>query len=372
VADPKPEVIYKIPEPFLVPAKGTVEYQYFTIDPGFKEDVWIKAAEARPGNRAVTHHLILFFHPPGSDEIQPIEPLFNSIAGFAPGMPPAIYPTGVYRRVPAGSKLVIQAHYTPNGTAQSDQSEFGLVFADAKEVKQEYQVQAVLNFRFLIPPGAKDFRLEATHKVDQDSLLHALTPHMHLRGKSFLYEAIYPDGREEILLDVPRYDFNWQNTYALAEPKLLPEGTQIRCTAVYDNSADNLANPNPRAPVTWGDQTWQEMMVGTLGLTWAEQDLSAGVPEVKRLESGEYEVTFAYRPAGKPEAVYLAGTFNDWKPDELTMEGPDADGRYTRQMQLKPGTYEYKFVVNGTDWKTDPGNPQQMGFYRNSVLRVGE
>jgi peroxiredoxin len=368
----KPDVVYQIPQPFQVPAKGTVEYQYFTIDPGFKEDTWIKAAEARPGTRAVTHHLILFFHPPGSAEIEPIEPLFNSIAGFAPGMPPAVYPDGVYRRVPAGSKLIIQAHYTPNGSPQQDQSEFGLVFADPKEVKQEYQVQAALSWQFVIPPGAKDHRVQATYKFDQDSLLHALTPHMHLRGKSFLYEAVYPDGREEILLDVPRYDFNWQNTYALAEPQPMPSGTVIRCTATFDNSAANLANPNPNAAVRWGDQTWQEMMVGTLGFTLAEQDLTQGPPKLKRLDSGEYEVTFAYRPAGKPEAVYLAGTFNDWKPDELRMDGPDADGRYVRRMQLKPGAYEYKFVIDGSDWKSDPGNPRQMGFYRNSVVQVGE
>src|SRR5262245_47088158 len=140
----QPDVVYAMPQPFEVPAKGTVEYQYFTIDPGWTEDKWIKAAEARPGNRAVTHHLILFFHPPGKEEWEPIEPLFNSIVGFAPGLPPAIYPDGTYRRVPAGSRLIIQAHYTPNGTAQSDRSEVGLIFADLKDVKREMTVGAVL------------------------------------------------------------------------------------------------------------------------------------------------------------------------------------------------------------------------------------
>ncbi|MCU0880290.1 MAG: redoxin domain-containing protein [Pirellulaceae bacterium] len=151
---PQPDVVYKMPAPFAVPAKGVVEYQHFSIDPGFKEDMWVKAAEARPGNRAVTHHLIAFFHPPGSEEWEPLAPLSNSIAGFAPGMPPAIYPEGAYRRIPAGSKIVIQAHYTPNGTAQTDLSEVGLVFAKPAEVKREFSVAAVLNFRFLIPPGA--------------------------------------------------------------------------------------------------------------------------------------------------------------------------------------------------------------------------
>ena len=127
---PQPDVVFKMPEPYAVPAKGTVEYQHFTIDPGWTEDKWIKASECRPGNRAVTHHLILFFHPPGTKKFAPEEPLFNSIAAFAPGLPPSIYPEGVYRLVPAGSKLIIQAHYTPNGTAQTDQSDVGLVFAD--------------------------------------------------------------------------------------------------------------------------------------------------------------------------------------------------------------------------------------------------
>src|SRR6185437_3669155 len=107
----------------------------------------------------------------------------------------------------------------------------------------------------------KDYRLEATHRFDEDTLLYTLQPHMHLRGKSFRFDALYPDGSRETLLDVPRYDFNWQLTYALAEPKLLPEGTRLHCTAVYDNSSDNLVNPDPTAAVMWGDQTWEEMLV---------------------------------------------------------------------------------------------------------------
>ncbi|HEX5103260.1 MAG TPA: hypothetical protein VFV87_05590, partial [Pirellulaceae bacterium] len=367
---PQPDIVYKMPEPFNVPASGTVEYQFFTIDPGFTEDRWIKAAECRPGNRAITHHLILFFQEPGKP-FEPIDALFNSIVGFAPGLPPAIYPEGIYRRIPAGSKLVIQAHYTPNGTPQSDQSEVGIVFADPKEVKKEMLVAAALNFKFLIPPGEANFPLEATDKIGQDSVLYAMTPHMHLRGKSFRFNALYPDGHEEILLDVPRYDFNWQNSYALAEPKFLPEGTQIRCQAVFDNSEDNLANPDPASSVHWGDQTWEEMMVGTMAIGMAEQDLSLGVPKSKKLDSGDYEVTFAYKPPTETEAVYLAGTFNDWKDTGHKMDGPDADGRYTTTLTLKPGSHEYKFVIDGKRWKSDPGNPHTAGYFRNSVLKVG-
>lgn len=369
---PRPDLTYKMPQAFNVPARGTVEYQYFTIDPGWQEDKWIKAAEARPGNRAVTHHLILFFHPPGKEEFEPVEPLFNSIVGFAPGLPPAIYPDGVYRRIPAGSKLIIQAHYTPNGTAQSDQSEFGLVFAQPHEVKREMTVGAAFNFQFLIPPGAKSHPLNALFKLEQDSLLYALTPHMHLRGKSFRFTAHYPDGRDEILLDVPRYDFNWQNSYGLVQPLPLPAGTEIRCAATFDNSAENLANPNPSAPVLWGDQTWQEMMVGTWGIAQAEQDFSLGLPRASKLPGGDYDVTFRYKPQGKVEAVYLAGTFNEWKPTGLAMSGPDADGFYSVTQKLPAGTHEYKFVLDGKNWRTDPGNPRQVGFYKNSQIKLGD
>ncbi len=267
---------------------------------------------------------------------------------------------------------MIQAHYTPNGRAQQDQSEVGLVFADPKTVKKEFTVAAVLNFRFLIPPGAANHQIEGTHRFDADMLLYALTPHMHLRGKAFRFEAKYPDGREEILLDVPRYDFNWQNTYALAEPKRMPQGTEIHCTAVYDNSEENLANPNPKMPVMWGDQTWQEMMVGTMGVCLADQDLSLGLPVAKRTDTGEYNVTFTYKPSGKADAVYLAGGFNEWNATGRRMDGPDADGRYTTTITLPAGDHEYKFVVNGDQWRSDPGNPHQVGFYRNSQLRLGD
>ena len=369
---PQPDVVYRIPRPFDVPAKGVVEYQHFTIDPGFTEDKWVKAAELRPGNRAVTHHLIAFFHPPGSDKFEPIEPLYNSIAGFAPGLPPSIYPEGIYRRIPAGSKIIIQAHYTPNGTAQIDQSEVGIVFADPKTVKREMTVAAALNWAFRIPAGANDYHVEASQKFQQDTLLWALTPHMHLRGKSFRFTANYPDGRQEILLDVPRYDFNWQNTYGLVEPKRLPAGTVIQCSAAFDNSADNLANPNPKAAVMWGDQTWQEMMVGSLAVSLADQDLSLGLPLMKRLDDGQYEVTFKYKPADKAEAIYLTGSFNDWQPTALKMDGPDADGRDAAQLKLKPGSHEYKFVLDGKEWCSDPGNPTQVTYLKNSQLKVGD
>lgn len=258
----EPDLVIKVtPQPFRVPATGEVRYQYFSVDPHFTEDRWIAAAELRPGNRAVVHHILAFARqgPFDADEAG----VEGFLVGYVPGLRVEPLPSGMAKRVPAGSKLVFQLHYTPIGTEQEDQSELGLIFADPKEITHEVITTSVYQRKLRIPPGAAAHRAEATGApLPYDALLLCLMPHMHLRGKSFLYEAIYPDGTREILLDVPRYDFNWQTAYRLAEPKLLPSGTKIHCVACYDNSAKNLNNPDPTRLVTWGAQTWDEMMIG--------------------------------------------------------------------------------------------------------------
>jgi peroxiredoxin len=259
---PKPDVVLTMPQTFKVPAKGVVEYQYFELEQTFDEDKWVQAAEARPGNRAVVHHLNLFFVPPGGRERKEEAVLYHTLAASAPGMPAWRFAEGTAKRVPAGSKLIFQVHYTPNGVEQEDQSCAGLVFVDPKSVRSELSTGAVLNFRFALPPGASDVKIEGSHRFESPVRLMALAPHMHLRGKSFRFEALFPDGGRETLLDVPRYDFNWQNWYFLAEPKPMPPGTELLCTAHFDNSAENLVNPDPAALVTWGEQTYDEMMVG--------------------------------------------------------------------------------------------------------------
>lgn len=368
----KPDVTFSMPAPFTVPAKGTVEYQHFITDITFDEDKWIQAAEVRPGNRSVVHHLVLYYVPPGDGPQKAEAVLFNSLAAYSPGMPASDFRLGHAKRVPKGSKLIIQCHYTPNGTEQTDQSIGGIVFADPSTVKAELRTAVVMNFKFNIPPGATDHRVEADHRFGQNTYLYSLLPHMHLRGKSFRFEAIYPDGRRETLLDVPRYDFNWQNSYVLAQPKLMPEGTVIHGTATFDNSADNLMNPDPTVGVHWGDQTWEEMMVGTFETTRSDQDLLLGGPQVTHIGDDDYRVTFRYRPDVKGEAVYLAGSFNDWQPTAHKMDGPDAEGRYHTTLNLQRGTYEYKYVIDGVKWRGDPGNPAQAGLYNNSVLVVGD
>jgi peroxiredoxin len=262
----EPDVIYKMPSVFHVPPKGNVPYHYVVVDPDVKEDIWVKQAEVRPSNHSVVHHALAFFIP-ADREFEPGDPLFNSIGTYAPGMPPATWPQGYARFVPKGSKLVFQMHYTPNGSIQTDQTELGVVLADPKTVKKQVRYMIAINTDFRIPAGDGNFHVRAKRRFDHDVILHALVPHMHLRGKAFRFTANYPDGKKEILLDVPRYDFNWQNSYALAEAKRLPAGTVVKCDGYFDNSEENLVNPDPTQEVHWGDQTWDEMMIGTMVVT---------------------------------------------------------------------------------------------------------
>jgi peroxiredoxin len=287
---PEPDlVIYMADKPINVPAEGEVRYQYFVVDPGFTEDKWIQAAQCQPGNRAVVHHIIVGIQPPGGKRRSTGGELDSDwLTATAPGARPLILAPGMAKRVPAGAKLIFQMHYTPNGTAQSDRSSVGLVFADPKTVRKEVGTWKASTNRFTIPPHAENHRVEAWHTFGEDSLLLAMFPHMHLRGKSFRYEVTYPDGSTEILLDVPRYDFNWQNSYEYGEPKRLPAGTKLHCIAHFDNSDSNLANPDPTATVKWGDQTWEEMMIGYFDMALADQDLIDRPPQRKQTRTEEF------------------------------------------------------------------------------------
>jgi hypothetical protein len=165
-------------------------------------------------------------------------------------------------------------HYTPNGTAQADLSSVGFKWADPKTVKKEVAVQNAGNFTFKIPAGDPNYEVEAEYIFRKDSLLLTVSPHTHVRGKDFRYDLVYPDGTSETVLWVPNYDFGWQTTYTLAEPKQVPRGSKLYCVAHFDNSADNYNNPDPTIEVTWGEQTWEEMMFGWFEMALADQDLT--------------------------------------------------------------------------------------------------
>jgi len=260
----EPDLILDIQtEPYRVPADGVVDYQYFVADPGFTEDKWVKVSQILPGAPAVVHHVLCFVQPPNGERKRLDENGLGFMAAYVPGYRPAIYGEGMAKHVPAGSKLIFQMHYTPIGKEVMDQSKIGLVFAKPEELTHMVQTVSTGSQGLDIPPHAADYQREATmtgYKHDLQVL--SFSPHMHVRGKAFSYEAIYPDGKREMLLDVPRYDFNWQTTYELTEPKVLPPGTRVHVVAHWDNSADNPSNPNPASRVHWGDQTFEEMMIG--------------------------------------------------------------------------------------------------------------
>lgn len=269
----KPDVILTMPDAFAVPAQAPrhgIPYKHFFIDPNFKEDRWITHAEARPGAAAVVHHIVVFILPPGK-QFNKDDPTNQVLCGTAPGDMPLLLPPGMAKKVPAGSKLVMQLHYTPNGTAYQDRSSIALIFAGAGPVK-EVRTVPIFNFAFRIPPGESNYRVESNFQFEKDALILNFMPHMHLRGKDFLYEAIYPDGKKEIVLSVPRFQFHWQSVYRLTKPLALPRGSRMHCVAHFDNSSRNPNNPNPAATVYWGDQTWQEMMIGWLDYAYDRFD----------------------------------------------------------------------------------------------------
>lgn len=288
----KPDMVIEMPHPFAVPASGTVDYQYIVIPTNFKEDRYVQVAEARPGNPALVHHIIAFIRDPGSPwlkDAQPGVPFVpkdhvrtenltpeqrrqrvaregggiggDLLAGYAPGVTPFVMRPGEAKLVKAGSDIVLQMHYTANGTAGTDQSRVGLIFAKEKPTARVLTLAAATN-DFAIPPGDANYEVDAKLKLQHDVTLIDLLPHMHFRGKSFEYRVTYPSGEKETLLAVPKYDFNWQLVYELAKPKVLPAGTLIECTAHFDNSPNNKYNPDPTKTVYFGEQTWEEMMIG--------------------------------------------------------------------------------------------------------------
>jgi hypothetical protein len=253
----KPDAVIDTGTDYAVPAQGTVAYQYFTVATNFTEDKWVESAEVRPDKRAVVHHVIAFLQEPDGRG----SPLANLLVGYAPGEQPMRLNPGTAKLIKAGSKIIFQVHYTPNGTATTDRSYIGLRFA--KEAPKFRAVTAnATNRGFVIPPGDPNYQVKSTWTARQEVTLLGLMPHMHLRGKDFKYTVVYPDGREEVLLDVPKYDFGWQLHYDLKAPINLPEGTRIDCVAHFDNSPNNKFNPDPSKEVKWGDQTWEEMMMG--------------------------------------------------------------------------------------------------------------
>ncbi|NBO91373.1 MAG: hypothetical protein EBV06_03515, partial [Planctomycetia bacterium] len=262
----KPDRVIQMPQSFTVPAEAPKEgipYQKFIVDPGFKEDVWVQNAEARPGAPEVVHHILVFilhpgkFHDPGAPDAV--------LCGMAPGDMPVMLADGYAKKVPAGAKLMFQMHYTPNGKEQADRSSIALRFAKERPKYRVY-TYPVHNVWFRtrlmsIPPGESNFEMVASHTMSKNAQILAFMPHMHLRGKDFRID-ITEGSQKRTLLNVPIYNFNWQSVYRPKQPISVAAGAKITCTAHFDNSDRNPNNPDPKERVYWGDQTWQEMMIG--------------------------------------------------------------------------------------------------------------
>src|SRR5579864_6295905 len=226
-----PDLVFDTGTNFKIPAQGVVPYQYFRVDPGFKEDTWVQAAEVRPQQRSQVHHIIVFVRQGNQPVMRDNEQFSDMLIGYAPGVPTVKWDSDTAFLVKAGSTF--------------------LAFSGS-----------ATQFRLAIPPNDPSYETVAVYTFPENVTLLDLTPHMHLRGKAFKYVLTYPDGRSEELLNVPHYDFNWQLSYVLAEPRHVPAGSRMDVTAWYDNSPNNKYNPDPTQTVRWGDQTFNEMMIG--------------------------------------------------------------------------------------------------------------
>jgi hypothetical protein len=270
---PTPDAILEMPIAFEMPAKGRVEYQYIVIPTGFTEDKWIQMVEVRPSDRTITHHAQIFIREPGSKWLADQKPgvplgVANSsgmgsevLAIYTPGMVPDVWKPGSAKLIPAGSDLVFQMHYTATGKAGSDRTRLGLVFANEPPKERVFTMYGV-NPMLSIPPGDPNYKAETIIPINEPMTMLTLFPHMHLRGKAFQYELIYPNGETETLLKVDNWSLNWQLSYKLAKPIELKPGMKVKATGWWDNSPNNPANPDPTKNVKWGEQSWEEMLVG--------------------------------------------------------------------------------------------------------------
>ena len=283
----KPDVVLSMAKNFDVPASGTINYQYFTVPTNFTEDKWVQAIEVRPGTRSVVHHVLVFSREPGA---APPEPAFvqvvpaglaprtgqdhqnaqrpmgpgTLIATTAPGTNAMVFEPGSAIKIKAGASLIFQIHYTSNGSPAADMTSVGMIFAP--QPRQEIHNSAFVNPLLKLPAGSSNEEVDSAIEFKQDVHITALFPHTHLRGKSWEYRLVYPDGRSEVVLSVPKYDFNWQTYYVFSKPLSVPKGARLEAKAHYDNSEANKWNPDSKVEVRWGEQTWQEMQYS--GITY--------------------------------------------------------------------------------------------------------
>jgi len=285
----RPDEIFQMPDPYTIPATGTLNYIYIVIPTGFTKDTWVTAAEVRPSARSVVHHVIAVVRPPGSQwmkeakpfvpyepplprgeedpQSKPVDDSYEFLAGYSPGMQPQRFDIDHSAKlIPAGADIVLQVHYTPNGkSVVEDQTKVGLTLA-AQEPRKRFLSAVAASAKWTIPPGDPNYEGHARLTFGEPVELVFVQPHMHLRGKDMTIRLIYPAGKTETLISVPHYDFNWQIIYYLEKPLPLPQGTQVEVTAHWDNSVSNPFNPDPKATVNYGFQSTEEMLSAAMGV----------------------------------------------------------------------------------------------------------
>lgn len=283
----EPDLILHIP-PHTVPATGVVDYQFPTVANPLSNGVWIRAATVVPGDREVVHHILAGTQDDDTTELRRNSGVFdNYLIGYAPGNESHQFPTGTGVYIPPGGEFLFQMHYTPVGRETIDRSRIGLYFH--KEVPANFFRQGVVvDPTITIPPGNSRHAETAYYQFADDALLHNLVPHAHYRGVASRFELWYPDGRKELILNVPNYDFNWQRTYEFVVPKPVAAGTRLVHTTWYDNSADNPANPDPQREVPWGLQSWDEMLYGAFSYTLVDESTETPIHDRMMARTSQY------------------------------------------------------------------------------------
>jgi Ca2+-binding EF-hand superfamily protein len=299
----KPDAIFQFAKPVPIKATGVMPYQNIIVETNLAEDKWVQAIEVQPGDRGVVHHVLVFVQGEEEADGDQVDDAAAERGGFwgiyVPGNSTLAYPEGLAKRIPKGAKLKFQMHYTPNGNATTDQTRIGLIWAK-EPPKHEVRVAGIVNARISIPPGADNHREEAALRIPMDATIMGFLPHLHLRGKACKYEVTRSDGQTTTLLDIPRYDFNWQLLYRYFEPLTLKAGDTLRFTAWFDNSDKNPANPDPSKTVRWGSQTFDEMHLG-----YVEYYIPGAKPgESPSLYGGRRGVAGGSRPGFDLEAIF--------------------------------------------------------------------
>jgi len=321
----QPDMIVNMPQALFVPATGVIPYKIMDAEVKITEDKWVQSVEVVPGAKQVVHHVLIFIRKPGQFSVEDLNERASFFAAYVPGTSTAAWPEGLAKKLPKGTVLRFQMHYTTNGTAATDQTKLGIRFA-SKAPEHEIKVTGVSNTRFRIPPGDPNFKVVSSLPIPMDIKMTALMPHMHVRGKAAKYELVMPDGKRKLLLDVPRYDFNWQHTYRYAEPLDVPKNSRLEFTCWFDNSTANKYNPDPKREVPWGPQTFDEMQLGYIEYyATGKDDTTVLVDEDQALDS-MFENMFGQIDKNSDGVV----TRDEFQNPAFALLDKDRDGKLTK------------------------------------------